>query len=89
MIITMSIKNITSSCGNKPKCQLGSAFSNDHLLNVYLRYSDEKLLKDLQFAQIDQQFSSNNFKYVIGKVSVAKLLEHKLNDRDDVFVVRY
>ncbi len=67
----------------------GTTFTNDQLLNVYLRYSDEKLLKDLQFAEIDQQYFSHNFKYVIGKVSVAKLLEHKLNDRDDVFVVRY
>lgn len=67
----------------------GSSFTNDHLINVYLRYRDEQLVKDLQFAEIDQQYHSHNFKYVIGKVSVSKLLEHKLNDRNDVFVVRY
>jgi len=64
-------------------------FTNDYLVNIYLRYSNEQLLQDLQFFEITQQFSSKDFKYVIGKVKIEKLLELKLNDRDDVFVVRY
>jgi hypothetical protein len=65
------------------------SFTNEHLVNVYLRYSDEQLLKDLEFAEISQQFSSNDFKYVIGKVFLSKLIAAQLNSRSDVFLVRY
>lgn len=65
------------------------SFTNEHLVNVYLRYSDEQLLQDLEFAEISQRFSSNDFKYVIGKVFLSKLIAAQLNSRSDVFLVRY
>lgn len=66
----------------------GATFSNDLLLNVYMRYQDDNLLPELQFAEIDQQFISHEYKYVIGKVNLSRLHQLNLNDRDDIFLVR-
>lgn len=66
----------------------GIIFSNDLLLNVYIRYSDEKIIRDLNFAEIDQHFVSHQYKYIIGKVNLSNLYKNKLNERNDVFLVR-
>lgn len=63
-------------------------FSNDHDLNLYIRFADEKILDELGVHDISQRFTSNETKYVIGKVKLSKLLAAKLNDRSDVFVAK-
>jgi homoserine dehydrogenase len=63
-------------------------FSNDHYLNLYIRYSNENILEELDVQQISQRFTSNDTKYVIGKVKLSKLIDAKLNDRVDVFVAK-
>lgn len=50
--------------------------SNDVLLNVYLRYSDEKLLDKLQFENISERFYAKNFQFVIGKISLQNLVNN-------------
>lgn len=63
-------------------------FSNDHDLNLYIRFADESILDELVVHDISQRFTSNDTKYVIGKVKLSKLLSAKLNDRTDVFVAK-
>jgi homoserine dehydrogenase len=63
-------------------------FSNDTFIEVYLRYEEEQLLKDLHFRHISQRFESDSYKYVIGHVNVQRLIDVKLNDRTDVFIAR-
>ncbi|HEY1023786.1 MAG TPA: homoserine dehydrogenase [Sphingobacteriaceae bacterium] len=52
-------------------------YSTDILLDVYLRYRDEELLKKLQFEHITERFYANDFKYVTGSVSLQKLIENQ------------
>lgn len=63
-------------------------FSNDHALNLYIRYSNENILEELDVQNISQRFTSNETKYVIGEAKLSKLIEAKLNDRVDVFVAK-
>ena len=63
-------------------------FSNEHYLNLYIRYSNENLLEELDVKEISQRFTSNQTKYVIGKVKLSKLIQANLNDRIDVFVAK-
>lgn len=63
-------------------------FSNDHALNLYIRYSNENILEELDVQNISQRFTSNETKYVIGEVKLSKLIAAKLNDRVDVFVAK-
>lgn len=63
-------------------------FSNDHYLKLYIRYSDENLLEELEVKNISERYTSTTTNYVIGEVKLSKLLEAKLNDRVDVFVAK-
>lgn len=64
-------------------------FSNDHKIEVYIRYPDEPFLKELGVTDIKQRFSSNETQYVIGNVSVDSLLKNNLNERPDVFIAKW
>jgi len=61
-------------------------FSNEYDLNLYIRYSDEAVLEELQVHDITQRYWSPDTKYVIGKVKISALIAAKLNDRADVFI---
>jgi homoserine dehydrogenase len=63
-------------------------FSNDHDINLYIRYGNEAALDELEVHDITQRFWSPDTKYVIGKVNLSKLIAAKLNDRVDVFVAK-
>jgi homoserine dehydrogenase len=63
-------------------------FSNDHDLNLYIRYANEAILDELHVHDISQRFWSPETKYVIGKVKLSSLLDAKLNDRVDVFIAK-
>lgn len=64
-------------------------FSNEHLIDVYVRYPDESFLDELNVTDIQQRFSSHETQYVIGKVTIESLLRANLNDRNDVFVAQW
>jgi homoserine dehydrogenase len=53
-------------------------FTNDIELDIYLRYDDESLVEDLGFDAIHQRYYSGNFKYVIGKIKLQKLIANQL-----------
>lgn len=63
-------------------------FSNNHDINLYIRYSDDNLLEELQVHDISQRYWSPEIKYVIGKVNLQKLIDARLNDRIDVFITK-
>ncbi|WP_026898313.1 homoserine dehydrogenase [Daejeonella oryzae] len=50
--------------------------SNDLILNVYLRYTDESLLNNLEFETISERFYSANFQFIIGKISLENLIRN-------------
>lgn len=52
-------------------------FTNDIKLTVYLRYTDESLVKDLDFEHIFESYTSDGFKYVIGKVELQNLIDNQ------------
>lgn len=52
-------------------------FTNDIKLTVYLRYTDESLVKDLNFEHIFESYTSDGFKYVIGKVKLQNLIDNQ------------
>lgn len=56
-------------------------------IEVYIRYEEESTLEKLQVCQIVERFSRNDYKYVIGLVSLNSLLENKdLLEQKDVFI---
>ena len=63
-------------------------FSNDHDLNLYIRYENDALLDELNVHEITQRYWSPETKYVIGKVKLSSLIGAKLNDREDVFIAK-
>ncbi|MCD8739656.1 homoserine dehydrogenase [Mucilaginibacter roseus] len=52
-------------------------FTNDIKLTVYLRYTDESLVQALEFEHIFESYTSDGFKYVIGKVNLQNLIENQ------------
>ena len=57
-------------------------------LNIYLRYKDADLPGKLGFKEINEQFSSKNFKYVVGTISLQKLIDNReLIDNPNVAVI--
>ena len=62
--------------------QLG--VSTDIELNVYLRYFDAKNLDLFKFEKIKGHYKSDDYNYVIGKIKLSSLMEHKerLNTAD-------
>jgi homoserine dehydrogenase len=63
-------------------------FSNDHDINLYVRYTDDKTLEELKVHEITERLWSPETKYVIGKVKLSKLIEADLNNRQDVFIAK-
>ena len=55
----------------------GFRLSRDYSLNVYLRYTDESLIEKLKFENISERYYSPEFSYIIGRVSLSSLIEHK------------
>ena len=51
-------------------------FTNDVLVRVYLRYSNAEDRALFDFASIEEQYISNDYKYVVGHISLANL--HKI-----------
>jgi homoserine dehydrogenase len=57
----------------------------DALINIYLRYSDNAIFESLHFETVEEEFSSRDYKYIIGKVPVKDLLKANLNDYPGIF----
>ncbi len=58
-------------------------FNNEEIIQVYLRFNDESLVKKLAFIDIEESFSSKQYHYVVGSIKLADILKAKeliLND---------
>jgi len=65
----------------------GLTYSTDWEITVYLRYDDESLIEKLGFTSVSERYYAQDFKYVIGKVSLGSILENRdAIDRDGVFI---
>ena len=60
-------------------------FTNDVLINIYIRYNSAEDLKDISFDEINEKYIGNDYNYIIGKINLknlianrAYILEHKL-----------
>jgi homoserine dehydrogenase len=52
-------------------------FTNDIEINIYLRYEDESLVNALEFQHIHERFYSGDYKFVIGRVNLQKLIDNQ------------
>lgn len=48
-------------------------YSQEQLLEVYVRYADANDLNILDFTNITQRFESKGYNYVIGEINLEKL----------------
>ena len=62
--------------------------SNNIEVEVYLRYTDKHLLKQIPFSSVSEKFSGKDFRYIIGFVNLETLLTHQDQLRQaDAFLV--
>ena len=65
-------------------------YTTDHSFRVYYRYLDYADLDLIHFESVSENYISDDFKYVVGKVSLREL--HKIQDelrRRNVFIAAY
>ncbi|WP_207425328.1 homoserine dehydrogenase [Pedobacter sp. SYSU D00535] len=61
--------------------------SDDYVINIYLRYSEEAFIDELNFEEISERYYSKDFKYVIGKVALKSLQANKSKlNTPDIFI---
>jgi homoserine dehydrogenase len=66
--------------------QNGISLSQSGLINIYLRYSNDRIFDKLQFETVEEQFVSKEYKYIIGSVPLQQLLDANLNDEEGIFI---
>jgi homoserine dehydrogenase len=68
----------------KMKQKKGLAFSNNAIVQVYLRYEEEADLNLFNFEIIRERYSSDDFRYVTGLIKLSNLqkIKHDLSDRN-------
>ena len=65
-------------------------YTNDHSFRVYYRYENAEDLALLHFENISEEYISTDYKYVVGRISLAEL--HKANEelrKRNVFIAAY
>lgn len=63
------------------------SYSSDFEIKVYLRYIDENLVENLGFTSVIEQYSSPDFKYIIGTVNLQNIKKNRSSLMDkDVFI---
>jgi len=70
----------------KAKSRKELQFTNDIELNIYLRYEDDDLVEALGFEYIQERYYSGNFKYVIGKINLQKLIDNQHRISEKAFI---
>jgi len=62
-------------------------YSQDYLLKVYLRYTDDQLIEKLNFSEITERYYAADFKYVIGYINLQQIAAHKADlDQEGNFI---
>lgn len=66
------------------------SLADDQKLQVYLRYTDEALIGELGFDDIEEKFSTHDFNYITGSISLERLKANTeaLNRADNFLVVK-
>src|SRR6201996_2949429 len=70
----------------KAKAKKDLNFTNDIEINIYLRYEDDELVDDLGFEYIQERYYSGNYKFVIGKINLQKLIENESRMSGKAFI---
>ncbi|MDA9554859.1 homoserine dehydrogenase [Pelobium sp.] len=71
----------------KTKIEEKVTFNNNEVLQVYLRFNEESLLKQLHFIDIDESYSSKDYHYVIGNIKLDDIIAAKdLILKDGAFI---
>ncbi len=52
-------------------------FTNDVIIEVYLRYNSPDDLKRIAFDEIDEKYTGKDYHYVVGKVNLQHIIEHR------------
>lgn len=74
----------------KMKLKNGLRFSNENPVRIYLRYNDEAVLKHLNFETIEEKHDSRTFCYVIGRISLSRLLAASRHlEANEVFLAEF
>ncbi len=63
-------------------------YTTDVSMEVYLRFYDEKNLKEFKFERITERYTSKNYNYVVGVIKLSSLLniQERLNTADVLLV---
>lgn len=62
-------------------------YSQDYLIKVYLRYTDDQLIEKLNFSEITERYYAADFKYVIGHINLQQIAAHKADlDQEGNFI---
>ena len=65
-------------------------YTDDVLVRVYLRYSNAEDRALFEFATIEEQYISNDYKYLVGHISLANLHKISATIRErDLFIAAY
>ena len=65
-------------------------YTTDHTFRVYYRYTDAEDLALLHFDSVSENYISDNYKYVVGRISLSEL--HKVQEelrKRNVFIAAY
>ncbi len=52
-------------------------FTNDVLIHVYLRYNSSSDLKQIEFSEINEEYTSSDYHYVVGKINLKNLIKNR------------
>ncbi len=52
-------------------------FTNDVLLQIYLRYNKADDLGKFEFTEISEKYTSNDYHYIVGKINLKNLIKNK------------
>jgi len=52
-------------------------FTNDVLVHVYLRYNSLTDLKRIEFDEINEKYTGNDYRYVVGKIKLKQLIKNR------------
>jgi homoserine dehydrogenase len=61
-------------------------FSNEFIVDVYIRYNDENSLSRLKMETTDEKYIGKNYNFIIGKVNLQNLINSEISHRKDVFI---
>ncbi|MFO0321853.1 MAG: homoserine dehydrogenase [Bacteroidota bacterium] len=52
-------------------------FTNNVLVHIYLRYNKPQDLKQIEFKEINEEYTSSDYHYVVGKINLQNLIKNR------------